>query len=365
MEKITAVFLFLTLIGALLVIASANESDVTTKGITRTDPKTALVTSDPSKVSPNSFTTPAKAPEASASESNVTTGEASSKISPNNFTTLAKTPEGNASTNVTSATPKTNQTNDVLITTPNPVSDVTTKTNQTKGVNTTTPMSVSKSTPKTNQTKGDKQTPGPKKPPTESPTTPPKVKTTQTTPNKHKNGSSASITYIIIILVIILCITGAIGFCCYQNKSRTFSLDRSSKSEDAHIPLSTVEPEVFEASASKDMETFTATETSGTVESSPPAEAVEKKEEEKAPAAEAPQPEKESSAESQATVPLVEKPEELTVVDLNDEEQAISNKTSMETLEETPNENNSNNRAQARVKNADGNFIEINLDDLL
>ncbi|KAG9275690.1 hypothetical protein AMEX_G10239 [Astyanax mexicanus] len=358
MEKITAVFLFLTLIGALLVIASA--ADVTTKEITRTDPKTALVTSDPSKVSPNSFTTPAKAPEGNAA----------------------------TSTNVTSATPKTNQTNDgkkkciycsfhltnqltssflFLITTPNPVSDVTTKTNQTKGVNTTTPMSVSKSTPKTNQTKGDKQTPGPKKPPTESPTTPPKVKTTQTTPNKHKGMQSMILfSYIIIILVIILCITGAIGFCCYQNKSRTFSLDRSSKSEDAHIPLSTVEPEVFEASASKDMETFTATETSGTVESSPPAEAVEKKEEEKAaPAAEAPQPEKESSAESQATVPLVEKPEELTVVDLNDEEQAISNKTSIETLEETPNENNSNNRAQARVKNANGNFIEINLDDLL
>lgn len=127
---------------------------------------------------------------------------------------------------------------------------------------------------------------------------------------------------------------------------------------------------MFEASASKDMETFTATEPSGTAESSPPAEAVEKKEEEKAPAAaaEAPQPEKESSAESQATVPLVKKPEEMTVVDLNDEEQAISNKTSVETLEETPNENNSNNRAHAHgghMKNAKGNFTEINLDELL
>ncbi|XP_036430835.1 flocculation protein FLO11 isoform X2 [Colossoma macropomum] len=202
---------------------------------------------------------------------------------------------------------------------------------------------------------------------TEEPHSPSKPATTQQTMGQftspkttHSPATGNKITYIIIFIIIILCLIGAIVYCCVQNKSR-FSLEHS-KNEDAQIPLSAVEPEVFEASPPKDMQTFSAAESSVPANSAPPADGAEKQEGEKA-TTEANQQEKENSTGTQATLPLSEKPSELTVVDLSDGDPAISTKTSVESLDMPLNENNSNNRAQAKMYGFSGDFTEICLDD--
>ncbi|KAL7889498.1 hypothetical protein AOLI_G00017560 [Acnodon oligacanthus] len=256
--------------------------------------------------------------------------------------------------------------------TANPISSNSTiaKENNTSINNTASPSSVTKTTP--SKTTAYTVTSGPK---TNNSSTPPdsetvtgktvspsKSATTQQPTNKQANESSSNkITYIIIFIIVIVCLIAAIVYCCVQNKSRKFSLEHS-KNEDAQIPLSAVEPEVFEASPPKDMHTFSAAESSIPANSAPPADGEEKQEGEKA-ATKPNQQEKESSTGTQTTLPLSEKPSELTVVDLSDGDPAISNKTSVESLDVPLNQNNSNNRAQANMYEFSGDFTEICLDD--
>ncbi|XP_017556917.1 cell wall protein DAN4 isoform X2 [Pygocentrus nattereri] len=241
--------------------------------------------------------------------------------------------------------------------------------NKTSINNTASPGSVTKTTP--SKIAADTVTPGPKtdnssnKPDSTTvrgKTSPSKPATTQQTMTKKPPVPSSNnrITYIIIFTIVMVCLIVAIVYCCFQNKTRRFSLEHS-KNEDAQIPLSAVEPEVFEASPPKDMQTFSAAEFTIAANSAPPADGAEKQEGEKA--TEPNQQEKESSTGTQTTVPLSDKPSELTVVDLSDGDPAISTKTSVESLDVPLNENNSNNRAQANMRDFSGDFTEISLDD--
>lgn len=59
---------------------------------------------------------------------------------------------------------------------------------------------------------------------------------------------------------------------------------------------------------------------------------------------------KEEQSNTQAIVIPEDKAVELTIVDLTEGEMAISTKTSIETLDEPPNENNNNNTVVGRYK---------------
>ncbi|KAF4090728.1 hypothetical protein AMELA_G00055210 [Ameiurus melas] len=176
-------------------------------------------------------------------------------------------------------------------------------------------------------------TPGPNPKPTtkKEHTITPRPKTTSETP------STSVYIIILIIIVLVIAVIGIMCFC-FKNNHRRFSVDIHAKNEDAQIPLAEVEPETCESSL-KGMKTFISFEE----EESSPTDTVDKTEGEKAPT-KADQQVKQSPAESQTTEAPAEKPAGLTVVDLNDDPTA-SNKTSVETLNDVLNENNSNNNA--------------------
>ncbi|XP_051749864.1 uncharacterized protein si:dkey-27h10.2 isoform X8 [Ctenopharyngodon idella] len=135
-----------------------------------------------------------------------------------------------------------------------------------------------------------------------------------TTPHIHTQtkGKSNGITYIIILIIVVVCISGVVVYCCLQKKSRRYSVDLHPKQEDAHIPLSTVDAEVFDTTSEK--------------------ESVDVKQENQ-----------QNLSSTQATVIPKDKTAELTVVDMTDGEPTISTKTSMESLDDALNDNNSNN----------------------
>ncbi|MCJ8730228.1 hypothetical protein PDJAM_G00181870 [Pangasius djambal] len=180
--------------------------------------------------------------------------------------------------------------------------------------------------------------------PNTNPTITKKTTTTRSTTaskDSHTQTSNKPV-YIIVLLVVILSIAiiGIIFFCVKGNRRR-FSVDIHGKNEDAEIPLASVEPEMCDSSP-KDMKTFTA------VEESSPTDTVEKTEGEKAD-----QQVKEQSAESQTTKAPAEKLADLTFVDINDGDPTASTKTSVETLNDVLNENNSNNNAVLRWAEAE------------
>ncbi|KAB5581388.1 hypothetical protein PHYPO_G00175070 [Pangasianodon hypophthalmus] len=196
----------------------------------------------------------------------------------------------------------------------------------------------------TTKKKKDMLTPGP----TANPTTKKKSTTTKsTTASTDSHTQPSRSVYIVVLLVVILSVAviGIIFFCVKSNRRR-FSVDIHAKNEDAEIPLASVEPEMCDSSP-KDMKTFTA------VEGSSPTDTVEKTEEGKAD-----QQVKERSAESQTTEAPVEKLAGPTFLDVNDGDPTASTKTSVETLNDVLNENNSNNNAVH-----DFSFIEICLKD--
>ncbi|XP_077102947.1 uncharacterized protein LOC143753930 isoform X2 [Siphateles boraxobius] len=119
-------------------------------------------------------------------------------------------------------------------------------------------------------------------------------------------------TYIIILIIVVVCISGVVVYCCLQKKSRKYSVDLHPKQEDAQIPLSTVDVEVFDTTSVK--------------------ESVDVKQENQ-----------QNLSSTQAKVIPKDKTEEMTVVDISDVEPTISTKTSMESLDDALNENNSNN----------------------
>ncbi|XP_031415942.1 protein let-653 isoform X2 [Clupea harengus] len=156
------------------------------------------------------------------------------------------------------------------------------------------------------------------------------TKTPQTTkPVPVSGGSKAG--YVLFFVIILVAVILLIICCLKKNKSRRYSVDLRNKHEDAVIPLSAVEADaVFDATPEKEMATFTAPETEPAALAPDPAGD--------------PEPEKGETA-SGSREPLVskQKPEKMDMVDLNGTEAAISTKTSMESLEDQLNDNNSNN----------------------
>lgn len=136
-------------------------------------------------------------------------------------------------------------------------------------------------------------------------------------------------------------------------------MDLHPKHEDAQIPLSTVDAEVFDTTSVKDMQTFTPVESTEPLKD--PAPESEKPEGEKE-LADVKQENQQNLSSTQATENPKDKMEGLTVVDLTDGEPTISTKTSMESLDDVLNENNSNN---TRVKGNGHDFTELSIDALL
>ncbi|XP_051560389.1 uncharacterized protein LOC127444849 [Myxocyprinus asiaticus] len=154
--------------------------------------------------------------------------------------------------------------------------------------------------------------------------------------------------YIIILIIIAVFITGIIVYFCLQKNTR----------EDAQIPLSTVDGEVFDSTSVKDMQTFSP------VESSIPLKGPEPVKDDEKPRGEKETADVQTGHRENSQVKENPKAEELTVVDLTDRELAISTKTSMESLDEPLNENNSNN-SRFEVNDYGHEFTEICLDGLL
>nr|XP_021329590.1 uncharacterized protein si:dkey-27h10.2 isoform X1 [Danio rerio] len=177
--------------------------------------------------------------------------------------------------------------------------------------------------------------------------------TTTKAPEPKKHGPA----YIIILVIAVLCITGVVVFCCLQKNSRKYSVDLHPKKEDAQIPLSTVDAEVFDTTSEKDLQTFAPVEP---VKDPDIGKEAEKPEEGKE-IPDVKQENQQNLSTPEATVIPNDKKDELTVVDLTDAEPAISTKTSMESLDDTLNENNSNNTRIEGIANG-YEFIEIFLD---
>ncbi|KAK2908983.1 hypothetical protein Q8A67_004820 [Cirrhinus molitorella] len=166
-------------------------------------------------------------------------------------------------------------------------------------------------------------------------------------------------TYIIILVIVVLCFSGVLVYFCCQKKSRKYSVDLHPKQEDAHIPLSAVDVEVFDTTSVKDMQTSTPVESTGTFKEPVPVKEPEKPEGETE-SADVQQENQQNLSSTQATVNPKDKMDGLTVVDLTDEP-TISTKTSMESLDDTLNENNSNN---TRAEGNGHEFTEISIDAL-
>nr|XP_005160032.1 uncharacterized protein si:dkey-27h10.2 isoform X2 [Danio rerio] len=177
--------------------------------------------------------------------------------------------------------------------------------------------------------------------------------TTTKAPEPKKHGPA----YIIILVIAVLCITGVVVYCCLQKNSRKYSVDLHPKKEDAQIPLSTVDAEVFDTTSEKDLQTFAPVEP---VKDPDIGKEAEKPEEGKE-IPDVKQENQQNFSTPEATVIPNDKKDELTVVDLTDAEPAISTKTSMESLDDTLNENNSNNTRIEGIANG-YEFIEIFLD---
>ncbi|XP_051749837.1 uncharacterized protein si:dkey-27h10.2 isoform X5 [Ctenopharyngodon idella] len=185
------------------------------------------------------------------------------------------------------------------------------------------------------------------------------------TPHIHTQtkGKSNGITYIIILIIVVVCISGVVVYCCLQKKSRRYSVDLHPKQEDAHIPLSTVDAEVFDTTSEKDIQTFTPAESTEPLKDPGPAKETEKPEGGKE-SVDVKQENQQNLSSTQATVIPKDKTAELTVVDMTDGEPTISTKTSMESLDDALNDNNSNN-TRTEVNGKLHKFTEISLDGRL
>ncbi|XP_032398803.1 cell wall protein RTB1 isoform X2 [Etheostoma spectabile] len=271
----------------------------------------------------------------------------------NNSTTQNSTgfdSNGNYSTTV-----KPLNTTDNVTRTTNNTTDTSTTTLNITGGNSTIPPSTTKQTRREGSTKEPKGTaPSITTPipidPSKSPTSAAKT-TSKSTTDKPNDASTGDITGIVILVVIIF-IAFVCGAACYfaRKRARRYSVDFTSRPDEANIPLSTVEPELPVDTVSQNgLQTFESTETTTKKEQEPEAKP-EVQEEQKA---EADKSVVDASAESAAPAPspnskedVVEQsppaPVEPSVEEKTDDEGVVSNKTSVESLKET-NENNSNN----------------------
>ncbi|XP_071377668.1 uncharacterized protein [Centroberyx affinis] len=212
-------------------------------------------------------------------------------------------------------------------------------------------------------------------------TTPSRNRNTKATTVASENATSemSDSTGIIIIIVIVLAAL-VLGVACYisRKRARRYSVDFHSRPDDAQIPLSTVEPDAHVDSVSQNgMQTFTSAEPD-TKEPQESAAKPEGQEEQKAeadktvvdpstdPAALAPSPDGSADKAKEDTVePTPAAPVEQSLEEKTDDEGAVSNKTSVESLKE-PNKNNSNNAAKTGAAPRDWQpshvFSEVPLD---
>lgn len=259
--------------------------------------------------------------------------------------------------------------------------DVTTSsgTNVTKGSSTISPLTTKQKSDESpgntsHTTMSSVTTPKPKEPTKKTATKPkPKEKTTTAKP---KTAAAASDSTGIIILVVIILVALAFGVACYfaRKRGRRYSVDFTSRPDEANIPLSTIEPELpIDSAPQNGLTTFESAETT-TQEPQEPEAKPEAQEEQKA---EADKPAVEPSAESAPPAPspdssedkpkedVVEQPPPAAPVEQNveektDDEGTVSNKTSVESLKET-NENNSNNVCQLRDLERSSIFWDVPL----
>ncbi|XP_051993022.1 uncharacterized protein LOC127651287 isoform X5 [Xyrauchen texanus] len=177
------------------------------------------------------------------------------------------------------------------------------------------------------------------------------LSTTSKIAKTTRTSKTLATTYIIILIIIVVLISGIIVYFCLQKNTR----------EDAQIPLSIVDGDVFDSTSVKDMQPFCPAESSMPLKGPEPVKDDEKPRGEKETA------DVQTGHHENSQVKENPKAEELTVVDLTDGELAISTKTSMESLDEPLNENNSNNSRFAceKVNDYGHEFTEICLDGLL
>lgn len=162
----------------------------------------------------------------------------------------------------------------------------------------------------------------------------------------------------IIILVIIIIVALGFGLACYfaRKRGRRYSVDFTSRPEEANIPLSTVEPDppvdtVFQNGLQTFESPGAASSQAQEPETTPEAKKEQKAEAEKTPA----NPNAESAAPAATPDSAEDKPKEdvaepsssaateTTVEEKTDDEGVVSKETSVESLKET-NVNNSNSR---------------------
>ncbi|KAM8771450.1 uncharacterized protein AB9X84_008179 [Acanthopagrus schlegelii] len=267
-------------------------------------------------------------------------------------------------------------------------------TNNTDSTNSTDAPSTTKGNDTSNVDQVSQSTTPTAKP--ESPG-PPEITPTPTT-MKDKENTTPTLTSKtsgdktgIIILIVIILVAFVVGLVCFfaKKRGRRYSVDFTSRPDEANIPLSTIDPEVpADAAPQNGLQTFASTETETAAEEGKepeePAEKPEVKDEPKAeadksavdPSAESaalpPPPDssddkpKEDVAEESLPPPPAPAPVEPTVEEKTDDEGAVSNKTSVESLKET-NENNSNNSdfSQQGDTKSDNIFWDIPLNSPL
>ncbi|XP_062289722.1 uncharacterized protein si:dkey-27h10.2 [Scomber scombrus] len=180
-----------------------------------------------------------------------------------------------------------------------------------------------------------------------------KGKTTTTATPLQSSGDKTGI--IVLVVIIIIAVVFLIACLFAKKRGRRYSVDFNSRPDDTNIPLSTMQPEMTADSASQNgLKTFESTEASAKEAQEPETKPLVQEEQK----AEADRSAGDLSAESAAPAPsagssegkskeeVVEQsppaPVEPKVEEKTDDEGDISNKTSVESLKET-NENNSNN----------------------
>ncbi|XP_034544863.1 AAC-rich mRNA clone AAC11 protein [Notolabrus celidotus] len=176
----------------------------------------------------------------------------------------------------------------------------------------------------------------------------------------------------IIILIVIIIIALAFGITCFyaRKRGRRYSVDLTSRPDEANIPLSTVEPELLiDAVPQNGLQTFESVETiTKESEAKPEAREEQKGGADKSvvePSAEsaAPAPSPDSSGDKPKEEPSPPALVEPSGDEKTDDEGAASNKTSVESLKE-PNENNSNNADLSQTTDLmmNNNFSDVPLD---
>ncbi|TRY54792.1 hypothetical protein DNTS_001763 [Danionella cerebrum] len=146
--------------------------------------------------------------------------------------------------------------------------------------------------------------------------------------------------YVVILVIAVLVLTGVVVYFCLQKKSRRYSVDLHPKQDEAQIPLSAVEAEVFDTTSEKGLQTLT-------VEANKPVKDCETVKEAEKPnkgkdMSGAKKENQENLSSPAVTEIPVDKTEEQNERNGTDAEPAMSTKTSMESLD-ILNETNSDN----------------------